>query len=61
MEPLLCTPGREYYLVTDNSHVLKALHYRTPLLESCGSTLKLYTQKEARNYKICFDMTSEMI
>ena len=61
MEPLLCTPGREYYLVTDNSHVLKALHYRTPLLESCASTLKLYTQKEARNYKICFDMTSEMI
>lgn len=61
MEPLVTAPGRIHYLITDTSHVLKELHYRTPLLEACGTTLELYTQKDRRKYKINFDMPSEVL
>lgn len=59
MEPLISHPGRIYYLITDNSHVLKELHYRTPLLEACNTTLTLFTQKDRKKYTINFDMPWE--
>lgn len=61
LEPLLTAPGRHYYLITDTSHVLKELHYRTPLLEANHTFLTLYSQKESRKYKICFDMSSTVL
>lgn len=59
MHPLVTSPGRTYYLITDKSYVLKELHYRTPLLEAHNTTLTLFTQKELRKYTINFDMPSE--
>lgn len=61
MEPLVTGPGKIHYLITDTSYVLKELHYRTPLLESYGSTLTLFTQRDRRKYKINFDMPSEIL
>ena len=61
MEPLVTEPGRIHYLITDTSYVLKELHYRSPLLENCGTTLTLYTQSDRRKYTINFDMPSESI
>lgn len=61
MEPLISLPGKTYYLITDTSHVLKELHYRTPVLEAYNTTLALYTRKERRKYKITFDMPSEIL
>lgn len=61
MEPLLSQPGKIYFLITDTSKALKELHYRTPLLETCGTILSLYTQYDRKKYTINFDMPSEEI
>lgn len=61
LEPLLTTPGRHYYLITDTPHVLKELHYRTPLLEASNTFLTVHSQKEHRKYTICFDMISTIL
>lgn len=61
MESLVTLPGKIYYLITDKSDVLKSFHYRSPLLQAAGATLKLYTQSESRRYTLTFSMESEFI
>lgn len=61
MHPLVCTPGKNYYLFTDTSYVLKELHYRTPILEAYGASVAVYDQYSNTRYRISFDMTSEII
>lgn len=61
MDALVTKPGRIYYLITDQSDVLKSLHYRAPLLQAAGAALELYTQSENRRYTLTFSMESEII
>lgn len=54
--PLLEAPGKIWYLVTDHSHVLKELRFRSPLLHAHNATFTEYDQFDNLKYEIGFLM-----
>ncbi|MBE6923160.1 MAG: hypothetical protein E7465_08310 [Ruminococcaceae bacterium] len=54
--PLVEQSGKIWYLVTDHSHVLKELRYRSPLLQAKNATFTEYDQYDNLRYEISFLM-----
>jgi len=54
--PLLQSSGKDYYLVSDTSYVLKELRYRSPLLQAHHASVSIFDQYRNSRYQISFDM-----
>lgn len=59
--PLVEQPGKIWYLVTDHSHVLKELRYRSPLLQAHHAKFTEYDQYDNLEYEIGFLMKRRQI
>ena len=53
--------GKMYLLLMDECNYLKSLHYRSPLLKSAQTKIKVYNQYGESTYRISFDMEKEPI
>lgn len=54
--PLVEKPGQIWYLVTEHSHVLKELRFRSPLLQAHHTTYTEFDQYDNLQYEISFLM-----
>ncbi len=54
--PLDAALGADWYLVLDTPLVLKALRYRSPMLETCHATVSIYGENDSKCYEISYDM-----
>ncbi len=59
--PLAQADGKDTYLVTDTSFVLKELRYRAPLLERCEAVFRLHDQFRSARYRVRFQMEAQEI
>lgn len=54
--PLVQTAGKDYYLLTETSTVLKELRYRSPLLQTHNAKISISGQNNTTSYVISFAM-----
>lgn len=59
--PLVEQRGKIWYLVTDHSHVLKELRFRSPLLQAHGTSFTEYDQFDNLRYEISFLMKRTLV
>lgn len=57
--PLLQEAGKEYYLLSDTSEVLKELRYRSPLLETYHTEITVFDQYRNTRCRVGFAMERE--
>ena len=48
--------GKLYFMVLDECGLLKGLHFRAPVLDRAGTTIKIWNQYEEKSYRISFQM-----
>ena len=48
--------GKLYFMVLDECGFLKGLHFRAPILDRAGTTIKIWNQYEEKSYRISFQM-----
>ena len=53
--------GALYFLLMDQCSFIKAMHFRSPFLQSCNSKIEIHDQYGKQTYAISFDMVREDI